>query len=143
MRLFRGFAGRVECSPRAQCGVCSNVITESCLYLGPRSTQRLQYACLFSAIDEACYTNSSICSLLGSSLLPVHFLCFPIPSIILARFLSPARSPDVNSDPGSLSRLFSPLPTTVRAFMFIARRLQLSLPSSTRIGFPMARFYAL
>ena len=40
-----------------------------------------------------------------------------------------------NSDPGPLSRLFSPLPTTVRAFVFIARSLQSFLPSSTRIDF--------
>ena len=38
-----------------------------------------------------------------------------------------------NSDPGSPSRLLSSLPTTVRAFVIIARRLQLFLPSSTRI----------
>ena len=33
-----------------------------------------------------------------------------------------SHSTDVNSDPGLLSRLFSPLPTTVRAFIYIARR---------------------
>ena len=38
-----------------------------------------------------------------------------------------------NSNPGSLKRLFSPLPTTVRAFVFIARLLQPFFPSSTRI----------
>ena len=41
--------------------------------------------------------------------------------------------PRCNSDSGSLRRLFSPLPTTVRAFIFIARRVQHFLPSSTRV----------
>ena len=38
-----------------------------------------------------------------------------------------------NSDPGSLNRLFSLLPTMVRAFVFIARRLQPFIPLSTSI----------
>ena len=38
-----------------------------------------------------------------------------------------------NSDPGSPRRLFSPFRTTARALIFIARRLQLFLPSSTHI----------
>ena len=49
-------------------------------------------------------------------------------SITFAIFLSPAPSLDVTkSDTGSLSRLFSPLSATVRAFIFIATRLQLFL----------------
>ena len=32
-----------------------------------------------------------------------------------------------NSDPGPQSRLFSPLPTTVRAFIFIARRVHIHM----------------
>ena len=39
-----------------------------------------------------------------------------------------------NSDPGSLSRLSPPLPTTVRAFVLIAGRSRLFLSLSTRIG---------
>ena len=41
--------------------------------------------------------------------------------------------PSCNPDPGLLSRLFSPLPTAARAFIFIAKRRQPLLPSSTRI----------
>ena len=42
--------------------------------------------------------------------------------------------PRRDSDPGSLKAgLFSPLPTTVHAFYFIARRLQLFLPASPRV----------
>ena len=58
------------------------------------------------------------------------FLAHPI-YIIFA--LSPTR----NSDPGSPSMLFSPLPTTLRGFIFIATRLQPLLPSSTRIEFTL------
>ena len=55
-----------------------------------------------------------------------------IPFISVAHlllYLLPTR----NSDLGSHSRLFYPLPATVRAFVFIARRFQPFLPSSTRI----------
>ena len=38
-----------------------------------------------------------------------------------------------NSDPGSHRGPFSPLPTTVRAFIFIAGRFQHFIPSSTRV----------
>ena len=37
------------------------------------------------------------------------------------------------SDPESPSKPFSPLPTTARAFSFIARKIQHFLPSSTRV----------
>ena len=47
----------------------------------------------------------------------------------LSYFSLPTRS----SDPRSQSTLSSPLPTTVRAFPFIARILQPFLPSSTRV----------
>ena len=80
----------------------------------------------------------------GWSVLPVitskHIVLFYvillIPSVIFALFFSPYRSLDVSQidTAGSLSsRLFSPLPTTVRAFIFIAKRLQLfllNLPAS-------------
>ena len=59
------------------------------------------------------------------------FSFFLIPFIIFALLLS--LPPSLNSDPGSHSRLFSPLPTTVCALHFIARRFQLFLPSSTRV----------
>ena len=45
----------------------------------------------------------------------------------------PFSLPRRNSDPGSRSRLFFPLPRTARAFVFITRILQPFLPSSTRI----------
>ena len=41
--------------------------------------------------------------------------------------------PRHDSVPGSHSRPCSPLPTTVRAYVFIARRVQHFLPSSIRI----------
>ena len=64
----------------------------------------------------------------------LFFFClFSIPFIIFALLSLSLHSR--NSDPGSQSRLFSPLPTTVRAFIFIARRVQHFLPSSTRVEF--------
>ena len=44
-----------------------------------------------------------------------------------------ALPPSSNSDPGSDSGPSSPLPTTVRAFILIARRIPCFLPSSTRL----------
>ena len=44
-----------------------------------------------------------------------------------------ALPPSSNSDPGSHSRPSSSLPTSARAFIFIARRSQHFLPSSTRV----------
>ena len=47
-------------------------------------------------------------------------------------FSFPFSLPRPNSDLGQIRRLFSPVPTTVRAFISIARRLQPFLPSSAR-----------
>ena len=58
---------------------------------------------------------------------------FYIPDTIFALFLSPSPSLDVTQIRGHSSRLFSAPPTTVRAFVYIARRLQSLLPPSTRI----------
>ena len=44
-----------------------------------------------------------------------------------------APPPSSNSDPRSHSGPFSPLLTTVPTFIFIARRIQLFFPSSTRV----------
>ena len=55
---------------------------------------------------------------------PTHYICNMHVSFSLPRCYS---------DPGSLSRLVSPLPTTMRAFVFIASTLQPFLPSSTRV----------
>ena len=55
---------------------------------------------------------------------PIYYLC-----IFSFSFSLPRR----NSDPGSLSRLFSPLPTMLRAFILIAIRHQPFLPSLTNI----------
>ena len=63
----------------------------------------------------------------------MYIYIFSIPFIIFALLSLSLHSR--NSDPGSQSRLFSPLPTTVRAFIFIARRVQHFLPSSTRVEF--------
>ena len=52
-----------------------------------------------------------------------HPIFFPQNSLVLR--------PSSNSDPGSYSRPFFPLRTTVRAFMFITRRIQRYLLSST------------
>ena len=60
-------------------------------------------------------------------------MLFPIPFIMFVLLFS--LTPSHNSDPGSQSRLFSPLPTTVRALhFFIARRFKLFLPSSTSVA---------
>ena len=63
------------------------------------------------------------------------FFFFLIPIFCLRTFLFSfsLRRCSSNSDPGSLGGLFSPLPTTVRAFIFIVRILQPFRPSSTRI----------
>ena len=64
------------------------------------------------------------------------FVClFDARPIYLLRslFFSFLPLPRLNSDLRSLSRLCSPLPTTARAFIFIARRVQSFFPSSTRI----------
>ena len=60
-------------------------------------------------------------------------ILFSIPPIILA--LTLALAPSSNSDPGSHSGPFNPVPTTIRAFISIARRRQhfSSLVESRRI----------
>ena len=50
----------------------------------------------------------------------MHFF-FPIPFIIFALLFS--LPPSRNSDPGSHSRLFSPLPTTVPALRFLREKI--------------------
>ena len=45
----------------------------------------------------------------------------------------PPSSSSITQIRGQLSRLFSPLPTTVRAFIFIARIMHHFLPSSARV----------
>ena len=60
-----------------------------------------------------------------------NYVVFFIPFIILA-LLSPSL-PSSNSDPGSHSGPSFPLPTTVRAFIFIARIVKHFVPSSTRV----------
>ena len=62
-----------------------------------------------------------------------------IPSYDIRIFPSSFSLPRRNSDPRSLSRLFYPLPTTVRAFIFIARRFQKFILSSARIEFVFTR----
>ena len=66
---------------------------------------------------------------------PFPYFFFSLVSLLLSSHFSFSFSlPRRNSDHSrSKSRLFCPLPTTVRAFVFIARRVQLFLPSSTRI----------
>ena len=59
-------------------------------------------------------------------------LFFISTSFIIFALLAPAPSLR-NSDPGSHSRHTSPLPTTVRAYISIATRVQYCLPSSTRV----------
>ena len=75
-----------------------------------------------SRIFDICYCRPLACVFFFAHLL-FYLRTFPF------SFSLPSRS----SDPGSLSRLFSPLPTTVHAFFFIARLFQLFLSSSTRI----------
>ena len=58
----------------------------------------------------------------------VFYFGFPVPFIIFVFALQFSLPPSRNSDPGSHSRLFSPFPTTVCAFFFIARRLQPLFP---------------
>ena len=58
-------------------------------------------------------------------------ICSPHP--LSSHFSFPFALPTRSSDPASLSRLFSPVPTTVRALVFFPRRLQSFLPSSSRI----------
>ena len=58
---------------------------------------------------------------------------FIIPSIIFAYLLLSLLPLVAQIDPGSHSRLFSPYPATVRAFIFIASIFRPFLPLSTRI----------
>ena len=63
----------------------------------------------------------------------VHYFIFSFPFIILA-LLSRSLPLRSNSDPGSHSGPSPPLPTTIRAFIFIAMiTFQHFLPSSTRV----------
>ena len=65
-----------------------------------------------------------------------HFVFFVFSSDLLLCshfFLSLSPAVDVTPIQGHLSRLLSPLPLTVRAYVFIARRLEPFLSSSTRI----------
>ena len=63
--------------------------------------------------------------------IPITFFFFSIPFVTLA--LLSRSLPVTSSDPGSHSGPYSPLPTTVRAFIFIARMIQHFLPSLTRV----------
>ena len=56
------------------------------------------------------------------------FIILPLPRTLALLLL-----PSSNSDPGPHSGPFSPLPTTVHSSIFIARRLEHFLPSSTRV----------
>ena len=49
-----------------------------------------------------------------------------------------ALPPSSNSDPGSHSGPSSSLPTSARAYIFTARRIEHFLPSSTRVEFYLA-----
>ena len=81
----------------------------------------LQLCGLFSSV-EAPPQSDTLCPFF------FIFLLF-IPSIVSAIFFL-LSLPRRNSDPGSRSMIFSSLPTTVRAFSFIATRLQPFLLSS-------------
>ena len=60
-----------------------------------------------------------------------HFFSFH--PIYFPRNTLLALPPSSNSDPGSHSGPSSPLPTTVHASILVARRIEYSLPSSTRV----------
>ena len=63
-----------------------------------------------------------------------YFLLFSIPFAILSSPFFSLLPPSRNSDPGSHSRLFShPSPLRFVPCIFIARRIQHFLPSSTRV----------
>ena len=66
-----------------------------------------------------------------------HKKCYPPP-----HYGGMARSPSPrhNSDPGSPGRLFSPVPATIYAFIFIERRVQHFLPSSACIEFQSSKY---
>ena len=66
------------------------------------------------------------------SMLFSSLFCFLIPFDIVA-LLFPLPPSNRNSNLGSHSGLFTPLPTSVRALRFIAIRLEPFLPSSTRV----------
>ena len=61
------------------------------------------------------------------------FVARPIYYLLKLLFLNLPHYNRLDSDPGPLSGLFSFLPTTSRAFVFIARTPQRFLPSSTRV----------
>ena len=86
-----------------------------------------------SSINMTSIIRSAVLRIIRSGLLrnTLFFSFFFIPLIIYALHFS--LPPSRNSDPESYSSLFFPLPTTVRAFHFMARRLPPLLPSSTRV----------
>ena len=72
------------------------------------------------------------CWLHWNGLISFNFI-FLLTLLISSHFTFSLSLPRRKSDSGSLSRLFPPLPTTVHAFVFIARIIQHFLPPSTRI----------
>ena len=68
----------------------------------------------------------------GSNNIPLQHFFFLHPTVYYPR-TTLALPPSSNSDPGSHSGPTSSLPTLARAFIFIARRSQYFLPSSTRV----------
>ena len=95
------------------------------LHLLTRSKRHISTAGMLCTISDGPKKKSST----------AHFFCLIVFAHPFYNFRTFPFSfvPRRNSDLGSLSRLFSPLPTTVRAYIFIAGTVWLFLPSSTRI----------
>ena len=87
----------------------------------------LDYDGTWYTLRQECASHVSMCTLcfVVYFFLFFHAIYYPRTALALR--------PSSKSDPGSHSGPSSPLPTTVRAFVFIAKRLQHFLPPSTRV----------
>ena len=129
--LLRAHAARID--PRK----CRNHRFCGCERASQKGEQVVAYIVCSPELDPFtnCTNDQSSLETLFLLLLFLFFFLPFTPSVIFTLFfLSLSPSLDVNSDPGSPSRLCSPLPTTVRAFDFYRdKTAALFLPSSTPI----------
>ena len=96
----------------------------------------------FLLTGNSCLPFSPFFLLIGNSCLPPSPYSFFCSSLLFSSHFSLSFSlPARNSDPGSRSRLFSPLPSTACAFGLIVRRRQPFLPSWIRIELRIFRTF--
>ena len=94
------------------------------------------HRCVVSLCSQSQHSSAGKYYVRTSIAARVVFSVLLFPHYLFSPFFcfSPPYSSSGNSDPGSHSRLPSLLPTRARAFLFVARILQLFLPSSTCVA---------